>query len=76
MSGSIHVTSKSDKFNEWVINYRFGADITVLSVECIESLSNCSPTVNFDLFIQGTEFFLKVSHYLYSFIYSLLLFLI
>ncbi|XP_019852618.1 PREDICTED: exportin-4-like isoform X1 [Amphimedon queenslandica] len=38
---------------------RFGADIRVLSVECIESLSNCSPTVNLDLFIQGLKFFLK-----------------
>lgn len=60
--------------NEWFFNCRFGTDITVLSVECIESLSNCSPTVNLDLFVQGLKFFLKVCAHLH--VHSLLMCLI
>ena len=42
-------------------NNRYGVDITLPCIECIESLSNSSPSANVDVYIQAMKLFLRVS---------------
>ena len=42
-------------------NNRYGFDITLPCIECIESLSNSSPSANVDVYIQAMKLFLRVS---------------